>query len=357
MPWQFTTNRLIPSTSDKIGAVIINLKNALVAATTWRVRGSGDGVAAFQLMGQTAGVGGSYDIFTSGAGYLASGTGWGQFGSPTKANSITNMRAWVVLQEIVSGRCLTIQRCAQNAQYDAHTLTACMSDGVASTGATANTPPAMTGRSQYLVNTAFNTTAYDNYVSHDANGALIGSTVEWWQQIAVEDVADPAGVASWYFTVWSRTGNASVMGGFWQQLSDVDTLVTPFVAVMGNPTRVWGTVGTAASGQLHTAVPNNMKTLDDSAICTIEVPSNMGIGVTPSLYQQLNNASKWRTHRPWVLKPAQGSKHIGRFKHFFLNKLNREYPSTYGVATADARLTLGHYLVPWATGVGPNTSP
>jgi len=351
----FTTNVLLPALGDKFGQLLIALKTALVASGRWRVRGSGDGKAAFQLMGQTGGIAGSFDVFTA-------SPAWSQDTSAYNAarnNSITQPRAWLLLEEIASGRVLLAQRVAYNGgANESISGTVAVATAVASSGATANTPPVLTGNSAFLAGNAWNDNG--NNSPQFCDGAFgdfaIGSTHQGWLQIGVETAARAGNVSPWYFAVWNRTTGTRAMGAIWESLTDVDVGQThPLACAFGAWSRVFGTIGNGSTGPIHAG--SAWRGGDTLALCTLGYQQLVGIGATPPAYQQAGNDGKFRTERPWVLVPSIGSRLLGRLEHAYLNKVSREYPTTYNVLDAEARLTLGHLIVPWQTGIIPSSSP
>jgi len=351
MAFVYTTNVLLPALEDKLGHVLIALKNALVASGRWRVRGSGDGKAAFQLDGQTAGP--SFDVFTASPAWSQDATAY----NAVRNNSITQPRAWLLLEEIASGRVLLIQRSSATSNSDAGACAAiAVATGVATTGASALAPPALTGNVGFLAGTLWNGSSgsFAELATGNQGDFGINSTQQFWLQIAVENTSRAGNVAPWFFSVWNRTTNAPCTGGLWESLTDVDVGVThPLACAFGSWPRVWGTVGNGTTGALSSGGWRGGDTL---AACTLGYSQNAGIGATPPFYQQPGNDGRFRTERPWLLVPSIGSRHIGRLEHAFMNKVAREYPTTYDLAGAAPRLTLGHLIMPW-TAVAPESSP
>jgi hypothetical protein len=340
MAWQFTTNVLVDSNVDKIGMMWMSLKAALVASGRWRVRGSGDGKAAFQLMGQTAGVAGSFDIFTASPPWNAAGMAYN-----TRANSISNASAWLVLEEIASGRVYVVQRDAGAVFPETSFVVAAA--GVATTGASATVLPARTGSQATLNPSGTYPTNQGDYNPSSASQA--------WLQFAVDNSVRPGNVSPWWFAMWNKTSNRSMWASMWLQLVDVDPGTTnPVVAAGGNWSNVFGTVGDGAQGP--TINGSIWKGGNGWLPCNISYRTNVGIGASPPLYQQLSTDSKYRTERPWILQPSVGSRIVGRVEDAYLNKVAREYPATYGIAGAEPRLTLGHLILPW-TATAPESSP
>jgi len=337
-------NVLLNIGEDRLGHQLIELKTQLVATGLWRVRGSGDGVT-FQNTGQTAGVGGSYDVFTGAVKwapiiyYGMSPTGWanGPAGGMSRAN------AWFILEEIGSGRCLSVQRFTSSPdQVGAHFFKF-SPGGFASTGATNIAPPAAVGASVTITINAFNT--YAAYQPPESGPAS-------WLQIGCATAADPGGVCPFYLAVYNRTTGAPVMGMLYESLEEtVAGDAHPFVFGAG----LWN-AGAGVFSMFDTTVyfygGAAMATRKLSALsCNATIyPNN-----TPTTAQPIGPDGKWRAIRPPVNDAA--ATWVGRCRNILAHPINRNYPTTYGVATAAPRLVLGQILVPWVTGVAPQSSP
>jgi hypothetical protein len=343
-----TPNILLTSNLDKVGLALITLKNALVATGLWRVVGSGDGQSAFQLLGQTAGVGGSYDVFTAGTPYASGGTNWHQ----GPANGISRAAAWFILEEITSGRVFACQRTTQSQSNTASAVAFAIGLARPTSGASATVIPALPGTSAFLLGTAWNTT---QGAWPATEGSTATDTAQWWMQLAITDSLAAGNVAPFYLAIWSKTSNVPVCAIMWESLASVDTGVShPVVAAAGSWPQVFGTPGNASSGG---AFAGTWRGGDTLAAAAYEYPNNGGIGTIPANYQAVNNAGIYRTHQPWVLIPGVSSKHLGKLEHFYLNKVNRQYPTTYGVAGTTPRVTLGLLIGTWKTATTPETSP
>jgi hypothetical protein len=183
----------------------------------------------------------------------------------------------------------------------------------------------------------------------------ITTATETWLQIGAEDSVKGGNVAPWWLATWSRTSNIKYSGVVWGALVDTDPSVVNAVVVAAGPWgNVFGNVGDGNSGALITG--SYWRGGDTWDRCTFSYLANQGVGSSPPTYQQLGTDNKYRTQRPWILQPALGSRHIGRLEDFYMNKVAREYPTTYDVAGATPRVTLGHLIAPW-TSVVPEASP
>jgi len=334
-------NVLLASTEDKLGHQLVELKTQLVATGLWRVRGSGDGFTV-QLMGQTAGVGGSYDVFSAATKWLAYTT----YGLPTPwyggaAGSMSRNSAWFLLEEIGSGRCLLFQRSSGVDAAGAFTVKLAPG-GFASTGATSTVAPAAVGASNTW-NVA-GMTAYTPTTPPENGPAL-------WLQVGRSDVADPGGVCPFWACVYNRTAGTPVWGMLYESLEQTPAGdVHPFIFGTGvwsagggffgtpfNGSNVWG--GAAMTSRRLTALSVNGAPYPNA---------------TPSIAQPIGPDGKWRAIHPPV---NDGSAWCGRCKNVLSHPINRDYPTTYGIATGTPRLALGQILVPWTTVAAPQSSP
>jgi hypothetical protein len=339
MAFVCTANVLIPVSSDKVGKILISVKDALLASGRWRLIGSGDGKTAFQLRGQTAGVAGSYDVFTASPQWALVGTTYNAW-----PNSFSNNNAWFILEEIASARVALFQRAVGG---NGDTLIAKIGTAVAVTGASATVAPAFVGPSGTLLNSGSLGTATELGVA---------STLEHWLQIGADNSVNAGNnVSPWFFSVWSKTNNAPVSGGFWLPLIETDPGVTvPVVTAIGPWGGVFGTPGNADGGLVGAGSVWRAGTSWDAA--SIAYLTCTGVGASPPQYQQLGTDGKWRTYKPLIAYPAIGNRHVGKVDLVYLNKVSRNYPATYDLSGAQPRITLGHLLFPW-TNVAPLTSP
>ena len=136
MTLNITANRQLVHVHDRFARFWLDVKDTLVASGLWVVTGSGDGLAAFQNQGQTAGIGGSYDVFTASPPYVDTSAIWY---AAAVANSFSNPNAWFQIKEVGSSRTFQVQRHGSNA--DNLSFRFCPS-GVATVGAAAGFAPA-----------------------------------------------------------------------------------------------------------------------------------------------------------------------------------------------------------------------
>lgn len=338
MAFAFNTNVLLPTLSDKVGKIWISVKDALLASGRWQLIGSGDGKAAFQLRGQTAGVAGSFDVFTKSPQWALGGGNFNAW-----PNSISNTSAWFVLEEIASGRVYVVQRTTSSS---AETSNVWAGNAVATTGASATAPPAMVGPYAVLGTSMYLSTGSEMSYS---------STTEQWLQIGAENAVLPGNVSPWFFAIWNKTNNTRGGGAFWLPLVDLEPGVTNnILAGAGAWVNVFGTPGLGDGGLAGTGA--TWRGGNAWAVSSISHLTCSGVGSSPPLYQQLGTDNKWRTQRPFIVHPTVGNRHVGKVDLVYLNKVSRDYPSTYDLAGAQPRLSLGHLLFPW-TNIAPLTSP
>lgn len=342
-----TPNIILAGSTDKIGRMIIELKNALVASGFWRVRGSSDGVSNFQLMGQTAGVSGSYDVFTSSPGYSASSA----YGGLT--NKISNAGAWLVMEEIASGRCWIYRRVTGFAPggdtaYTYATRRVCFA--VATSGAAVQTEPAAVGTSR------------DYHAGNESNwcpGLTGTSTADIVLQIGVTNSLRGGNVAPFYVAAINKSTGVGAFGWIWESLTDAPSSEGhPFVTASYQWPYVFGTLGANTYGPESGNTTNGW--FGGSSLLPVATDSLSHVGTGYPLgtgqYLPIDPDGKWRTERPWV-RYVTAKTCAGRLEHYYRNAVSREYPATYNVSTSAARVACGHLIAPWAQGVAPTSNP
>jgi len=342
-----TPNILLGMADDKLGKILIELKNQLVATGLWRVRASSTGgsgaEAVFQNMGQTAGLAGSFDVFTGSPAYLTNVDGSTIAWSSGGAGSISRLGSWLVLEEIASGRCLTVLRTNSAGQANSTTVMhiTWSNGGVAASGATVAAPPAQVAPSVQLAPT----------VSLGADLAL--TTNAHWLQLAVSDASDAGNVCPFWWSVFNRTTGAKTWGMIYESLTDAPAGdLHPYVV----GSRLWSEIFNDSFGKqrMYGGAALALRGFSGYHLAppgTTNIPN-----ISPATYTQpVGVDGFWRTYRPMVLDGAGVV--CGRSKNFLLHPINREYPTTYGLAGADPRLALGQFLVPWKQGVVPSSTP
>lgn len=337
-------NVLLGMSDDKLGHLLIELKTQLVASGRWRVRGSGTGGTGgtFQLMGQTAGVGGSFDVFTASTPYVTDMNGstvrWFDGG----AGTISRASAWMVLEEVGSGRCLTIQRADSSGGQGNGSAIAGMrfsNAGVASSGAAATAPPASVAPVATLM------------TNTNVGSDLMNVSNAHWFQLGVANAAEAGGACPFWWALYNRTAGTRTWGMLYDSLTDT-AAGDLHPHVIG--TAVWATFfnDQFSNSRLFGGATLAARGLTGYTLLTDQLIPN----VAPSAYSQpIGPDGFWRTYRPIVLD--ESGVFVGRSNSLLLHPINREYPTTYKVATPDARLVLGQLLVPWKQGTAPSSTP
>lgn len=337
-------NVALAMADDKLGHLLIELKTQLVATGLWRVRGSGTGGTGgtFELMGQTAGAGGSFDVFTAPTPYLTTVNGTSVLWYQGGAGTISRASAWLVLEEIGSGRCLTIQRADSSGGQSNGSVILTMrfsNAGVASSGASAVLPPASTAPVATLM------------TNTNLGGDLMLTTNAHWFQLGVANSAEAGGVCPFWWSLYNRTAGTRNWGMLYDSLTDtVAGDLHPHVIGTG----VWSTFfnDQFSNVRLFGGATLTGRGLTGYTLLTDQpIPSS-----SPSSYTQpLGADGFWRTYRPLVLDDTGVV--VGRSKNLLMHPINREYPTTYYVATPEARLALGQLLVPWKQATAPSSTP
>jgi hypothetical protein len=352
-------NVLLDGFEDKIGHIMYEIRKRLLATGLWRVRGSGtgcaytptlDGFSAVQLMGQTAGVSGSFDLFQAATWlpfieYNVTPT-WYMGG----ANTFSRASAWIVLEEIVGGRCLILFRPTTNVDSNGTLNIRFCPNGVASSGATAILPPAPVG--SYVTNGS-----PDGLYGYSAD--LQRSINQLWFQMGVADAPEAGNVCPFWIAIYNRTLAKRVWGMLYESL--VDTVAGdahPYII----GARGWGTAyvffDSIVSTGYNSALLFGGGTAGSRQLSGVSVGSQAFPNSTQTYPQPIGPDGYWRSQAPFVYTAvANTPAYVGRCKNILLHPINRDYPSTYNVGTPQSRLALGQILVPWAVGVAPGSSP
>jgi hypothetical protein len=342
-------NTLFTGVGERGGQVWMKLKEVLVNSGYWVVTGSGDGFSMFQNEGQTAGVGGSYDVLTVAP--VPNDSNW-HTGTP---GSISNLSAWFQLKEVATTRVMQFWR-DNSASYtygDGMAIRMC-SGGVAVTGATANTAPAPVGVSYNLAgNLATKTTIQ---IANGQNGPLypitnpdVGLQI-WYGPPRAE------GVCPFAWLIFNNTNNSLQSGMFYESLVDFpEGAVEPWIASVGVIWHSFGTVGNTVDGPFNKTTfringINGKAWVFDATMCE-------GTRSPGNVYAPVVNG-KWKTKRCLARTTAAPNlEYIGTSEHFLQNLVARDYPATYDLTLASPRIAVGQLLLPWKQAVIPVWGP
>lgn len=330
-----TPNILLATNTDKVGHFLISIKNALVTTGLWRVRGSGDGTSTFQLMGQTAGVGGSYDVFTGNG-----GLGYGTTASyPGPSETISRVSAWMVLEEISSGRCLTLQR---GTTGQLHMCGRMSLGGVASSGASNTAVPAAVGTSALI---------YAGAAMNGGGSNFWGNTVGPWANpgngiylhLGVSESARSLGVCPFFAVTFDRTNNDHLGCLIYESMSSAPSDSLHPLAVVA--TRVGEAVGlNGFAGAYWVGGPSLLAVRP----CGFVTPG----GNVPPAYAPLDSDGYYRTKAMEFRYQASGA-WVGISEHYFVQPVTttRHYPTQYFSAepVPAPRIAITGFLFPWAT--------
>lgn len=357
MTLQFpVVNRSIPGLRDKAGQFLIELKDALVSTGLFRVTGSGDGLATFQNEGQTAGEGGSFDIFTAQPPY------WGGVNllSEGRARSISRAYAWFQLRELSSSRVFQFRRYYYNdssGSYSENVGICICPQGVAASGATPTKAPQSIGpKWWYCADPSAgngNTDAYDARLG--MNGVMLSSSADetiWHLAVATEPRAQ--GVCP--FFVWYINRTKSMVGGgfFYESLTDAPADNTdPYVLHCAQDWgQSFGWLNNESYGPWWNiqAVVTGRNPIVGCAFDRVNSPA-FTYSYPGKAFAPLSSDGKWRTFRPRV-RNASGQ-YVGRCEHIQANMVNRDYPTTYALGSSQPLITVGHMLLPWKQNAVP----
>jgi hypothetical protein len=347
MTLNISANRQLTHVHDRMGHFLIDLKNTLVATGLWVVTGSGDGLSAVQNQGQTAGIGGSYDVFTASPAYVDTSATWTTGG----ANSISNPYAWFQIKEVGGARVFQFQR--HNSTSDNISLRFCPS-GVATTGATSSVAPAPAPSNNFVnlignVATRGATTMAAGQLLHSVATTTV---YHFWHATT----ARAGGVCPFAFMTFSKLTNTFGAGFFYESLVDaVASNTEPWLlSNAGSFGAAFGTVGTASSngpfwstlGQITAGLVPWSFDYSGSAVAGINYPG--------SSYPPMPADNVWRTQ---YCRARTATAYLGRSEHFLQNYLARDYPTTYNLASAEPKIAVGQLLLPWSTNVVPDWGP
>jgi hypothetical protein len=169
-------------------------------------------------------------------------------------------------------------------------------------------------------------------------------------QFGVAAAPDVGGVCPFWMAIYNRTTAVPVWGMLYESLDlTVSGDVHPFVFGTGAWNASSGFFNLFDSAVLYGG-PTVVTTRRLSALSI-----NGSAQPYPGAAQPLGPDGKWRAIRP----PVNDSSGVwvGRCKNILAHPINRQYPTTYNVSTATPYVVLGQVLLPWATGVAPQSSP
>lgn len=365
---------------DRFGDLFIKKLIPRLAATgRWQIVGSGNGQTAgnarVQRKGQTAGLGGSdpWNCLTGAIG--GSLTLWN---TPNAIDSFTSIGAWVDVAEldglgVETGRGFTIQRhngsssnIGANANLAVFGWRNTPWTGVATSQDPGTEPTSMTmicgGVGAFgFFGSPVATGWLTNLTGHDA--ACLGSnvTTDVWMQLGIEDTVGPRNVHSWFMTLWSKTNNLPCGVMYYCELDNVlASEPHPYVIGSGNMAYTVGLPGNidANSNPYHASVAPKVwagPTLQVASFTTVINRMWNSVNVIPgAVFPPLRAGQNLLNRRPEVWTAAG---QIGTPKYIWMNPFNRNYPSTQDVAGSSPRLYVGQCLIPWVTGVAPNSGP
>jgi hypothetical protein len=355
--------------TDKVGRLLTELKTQLLATGLWRVKGSGDGkkmpgnVAGdfFAYEGVTS-VAASYDVHTLPPVNFTN-VGAHAFGGTYFPHTVSNYYAWLVLEEVGTGRCILLSR--SNGEHYLQMELAL--GGYNATLATAQRIPTPIGIYKTMLGQRSTDTLLhitNLFPSGVSSAALLStSPLRVVAQIWVETEARAGGVCPFFIAV-VQVSTPSVGGLIAYESSLGAPASESFPAVLTAST--W----TSSATNLFTANPDANTNPGYNPSHWVGGSALNGVHAEPSYGQQLIAApggtrpvdadGYWRTFHPRLGNANYGSnvyRYLGRAEHILANLVNREYPTTYNIALPNAYLTVGHLILPWPTGVVPAWGP
>jgi hypothetical protein len=369
--------------TDKVGRLLMELKTRLLATGLWRVKGSGDGKkpgstgagSYFAFEGVTP-IAPSYDVFTLPPVNFTN-VGAHAFGATYFPQTISNGYAWLVLEEIGTGRCILFSRGSQQGGTEGFLQMEVAPSGYDASLSTPQRIPMPIGTYKTMLGQRYaddggNSFGSPRWIGHNSNLFYdTGSTLALFStsahrvvaQIWVETTPRAGGVCP-FFIVVVQVSTPSLGG------------IIAYESMIGPPASE--TFPAMLAANRWTSSATNLFTSNASGNVNQYVqPSEWvggsalnGVNAEPSYGQQLPAApgstrpvdadGYWRTFHPRVCNTNYSNntyKYIGRAEHILANLVNREYPTTYNIALPNAYLTVGHLILPWPTGVVPAWGP
>lgn len=356
---------------DKMGDAVRLFVLALVAKGRWRVMGSSNGSSTFQLRGQTAGVGGLMPFWVLTGAAAGNAAGW-TTGATT--SSISNLRAWVIMEEIdalgnPTGRAFGLKRyhLDGNAGFGGAWAGVFTTAGFATSGASATTPPAVNvvGQSFWMWgSTSFADGATNNWIVQDSSvggsnpafQSMNGNTTNQnWVHIAVDTAPPASNVCGFQFTSFSRSLGISGLAFVYRPLAKAAANDPhPFWLAAGNWGNCFGQLGSNSLGPIWGSVQSRYGINLVQASLYRQGGAVFGSAGYPGTVFSTARLDNTVLSRKIELATASGS--IGLVDRTWMNVYNRDYPTSYGVAGLTPRVTFGQLVVD-SPGTALNSSP
>lgn len=329
-----TNNLVLQANTDRLGQLLIVLKNRLIA-NGWTVRGSSDGQTTFQNEGQTAG---PYDVFTAAQPWVNDGaTGW-RSGGP---NTISRRSAWMRLREpLPSTREFIFQRYAADSDLGMNYLSnlRIAVNGFLNNNAAITTIPTTSGLAVNAITTD------TQFMAAATLGTLTANVFK--SHIWISNQAEAGNV--WPFAFMNYDSVTGLAGGliYSSLLHTSPGHTHPFVFRAGAAAAVQATPNSNLTS--WTALRGNSLAVDTALAST-------NYTLIPSATAQIVSAldGRRRTSSP-MFYDSEG-RWLGFMQHCAFNPTTRTYPDTIDVATANSWLQWGTLLMPWKQGVTPQT--
>jgi hypothetical protein len=344
-------NSSLPGSTDKMGRLLIELKNALVGTGLWVVTGSSDGLSLMQNQTQTAGVGGSYDVFATTQVYMTSSTGTG-------AGMIGNNNAWYQLKEVGTTRTLQVQRevnLTSSASYSGRINIRFCPGGTATSGATTSLTPAPVGTS----------TTFHGSMSTRSGGSIgpsSNTSLQWdntnevvWN-LGVRTTPGAGGVCAFYMTVINKATNVYIWGTFYESMLDTQAGdAHPYLMSFSDSfANTYGFLGTQSAGPFWSSTWRTY-----GATCApwiFDYTGNSFVGTFPGAsYPAIPADGIVRASYCRARTATLG--YVGRSEHFVHNTTIRDYPTTFNLSSTTPNIALGQLIAPWKQNIVPGWGP
>jgi hypothetical protein len=326
MTWVFNTNNVFSGANDSSGAIFIEWKTLAISSGCMEIIGSGDGLSAFQNLGQTSG---PYDVLTAGVSVWNSGV----------PNEFSNPLAWMRMRFVgLSFEFIVQRRSGTSSIYEDEFAIRLSPTGFTSGGANSTTPPTATDE-QYLLGSA---STWTQFGFHNINNKV---------QVGFDDSPGYQGFHSFYLVNINQSGNVTY--GVWafdvmdQYLANDLQPWVCFIEPFSQNTLTYPIIinSTSARSRMYRDYGGGAESFNLALgyILTDSTTSPLFPGSAPASPEDGNARS---------IPIIWGNRGISYFKGVssifqWKGTNTRGYPDTANLATTGAKLYVDDVLIPW----------
>jgi hypothetical protein len=327
MTWQFDVNNAVLSAND-VGISFWLLKELGVLHSRLEVLGSGDGIAAFENSGQTAGP--NYDVLT------VTPTVW----NAALANSWSNIKSWMRLRMVdTTLEFKIIRQQSSSGSYEDDYQVWISPTGFTSGGASAILAPTATDE-EIVLGTA--PAGYSVFGSYNADSQI---------HIGIQDAKESGNFSSFYLAIVNDTTNA--ITGIWVFDALTQTITgdtQPWVNFIVGATPVFTTVVGGSYANAYRDYGGGSELFFDAKGYYLFDGSNR---LFPGKVDPSPEDSHSRSFPViWGYPTNNNYKGISITMQW-KGVDSRDYPSTAELASANAKIYLDDLMLPWETGTVP----